>query len=88
MAEREPMKVRWDPDQYRRFASHRLRPALELAARLEGLEPRTIFDLGCGTGEITRILAQRWPAARVHGIDSSEQMLEKARGAPGAGAAG
>ena len=91
MSQREAMKVRWDPDQYRRFASHRLRPALELAARLEGLEPRTIFDLGCGTGEITRILAQRWPSARVHGIDSSEEMLEKARGAaevPAPGAAG
>lgn len=81
MSETGPMKVRWDPDQYRRFASHRLRPALELAARLEGLEPKTIYDLGCGTGEITRILAERWPAARVHGVDSSEQMLEKARGA-------
>ena len=57
MSEPEAMKVRWDPDQYRRFASHRLRPALDLAARLEGLEPRTIYDLGCGTGEITRILA-------------------------------
>ncbi len=73
------MKVRWDPDQYRRFASHRLRPALDLAARLEGLEPRTVYDLGCGTGEITRILALRWPAARVRGIDSSEAMLDRAR---------
>ena len=81
MSEPEAMKVRWDPDQYRRFASHRLRPALDLAARLEGLEPRTIYDLGCGTGEITRILAQRWPAARVRGIDSSEAMLDKARAA-------
>lgn len=74
------MNVRWDPEQYRRFASHRLRPALELAARLEGLAPATIYDLGCGTGEITRILAARWPGARVHGIDGSEAMLEKARG--------
>ena len=81
MSEPEAMKVRWDPDQYRRFASHRLRPALDLAARLEGLEPRTVYDLGCGTGEITRILATRWPAARVRGIDSSEAMLEQgARG--------
>jgi len=81
MSEPEAMKVRWDPDQYRRFASHRLRPALDLAARLEGLEPRTIYDLGCGTGEIARILAQRWPDARVRGIDSSEAMLDKARAA-------
>src|SRR5688572_10041616 len=76
----EALKVHWDPDQYRRFASHRLRPALELMARLEGIEPATVFDLGCGTGEITRLLATRWPQARVHGVDSSEAMLEKARG--------
>ena len=82
------MKVRWDPDQYRRFASHRLRPALELAARLDGLEPKTIWDLGCGTGEITRILAERWPGARVRGVDSSEQMLEKARGVAATGGGG
>jgi trans-aconitate 2-methyltransferase len=79
MSERDTLKVRWDPDQYRRFASHRLRPALDLAARLEGLGPRTIYDLGCGTGEITRMLAARWPHAKVHGVDSSEEMLEKAR---------
>jgi trans-aconitate 2-methyltransferase len=88
MKERETLKVRWDPDQYRRFASHRLRPALDLAARLEGLDPRTIYDLGCGTGEITRLLAARWPAARVLGVDSSEEMLEKARGQAGAPAEG
>src|SRR5262245_21178019 len=86
MSEREPMTVRWDPDQYRRFASHRLRPALELAARVEGHRwpdggPRTVYDLGCGTGEITRILASYWPVARVHGIDRSEAMLAKARAA-------
>jgi len=81
----DALKVRWDPDQYRRFASHRLRPALELMARLEGIDPATVYDLGCGTGEITRLLAARWPQARVHGVDSSEAMLEKARGLATAG---
>jgi trans-aconitate 2-methyltransferase len=86
MTEATPMKVRWDPDQYHRFASQRLRPALELMARLQGhpwpaAEPRIVYDLGCGTGEITRILSATWPAAQVHGIDSSESMLEKARAA-------
>jgi trans-aconitate 2-methyltransferase len=80
----ETMKVRWDPDQYRRFASHRLRPALDLIARLEGLEPKTVYDLGCGTGEITRLLATLWPDAHVCGIDSSEEMLARARGPAGA----
>jgi SAM-dependent methyltransferase len=87
MTEPDALKVRWDPDQYRRFASHRLRPALELIARLEGIEPATVYDLGCGTGEITRLLAARWPRARVHGVDSSEAMLEKARSLAGDGEA-
>jgi trans-aconitate 2-methyltransferase len=89
MTERDVMKPSWDPDQYRRFASHRLRPALELLARVEGIVPRTVYDLGCGTGEITRILAARWPGAHVHGVDSSEAMLAKARGVvPGNASAG
>ena len=78
MSQAAATSVRWDPDQYRRFAGHRLRPALDLARRLDGLEPTTIYDLGCGTGEITRLLAQRWPGARVRGIDSSEEMLARA----------
>jgi trans-aconitate 2-methyltransferase len=84
----ETTKVSWDPDQYRRFASQRLRPALELMARIEHDAPATVFDLGCGTGEITRLLAARWPEASVHGIDSSESMLQKARGLAGADAGG
>ena len=79
----EAKKVSWDPDQYRRFASQRLRPALELMARIDHDAPSTVYDLGCGPGEITRLLAARWPAARVHGIDSSESMLEKARAGAG-----
>jgi trans-aconitate 2-methyltransferase len=86
MTEPTAANVRWDPDQYRRFASQRLRPALELMARIELEDPSTVYDLGCGTGEITRLLAARWPGARVHGVDSSESMLEKARGADAGGA--
>jgi len=81
------MNVRWDPEQYRRFAGHRLRPALDLLRRLDGLEPRTIYDLGCGTGEITRLVAERWPGARVCGVDGSEEMLAKALAESPAGSA-
>ncbi|MBI3453195.1 MAG: trans-aconitate 2-methyltransferase [Rhodospirillales bacterium] len=71
--------TRWDPDQYLQFADHRLRPALELMARIPLAECRTIWDLGCGAGNVTRLLAERWPGAKVTGVDSSAEMLAKAR---------
>ncbi len=74
----------WDPGQYLKFADHRLRPALDLMARIPPIEPRIVYDLGCGPGNITRMLAERWPGARVIGVDSSAEMLAKARDqAPG-----
>ena len=69
----------WDPRQYLKFADHRLRPALDLLAQVPLEAPATVFDLGCGPGNITRLLAERWPAARVTGVDSSTAMLAKAR---------
>ena len=69
----------WDPTQYLKFAGHRVRPALDLIAQIPLEAPRAIYDLGCGAGNITRLLAERWPAAAVTGIDSSPDMLAKAR---------
>lgn len=69
----------WDPAQYLKFADHRLRPALDLMARIPPIAARTVYDLGCGPGTITRLLAERWPDAEVTGIDSSPAMLAKAR---------
>jgi trans-aconitate 2-methyltransferase len=69
----------WDPNQYLKFADHRLRPALDLLAQVALSAPRTIYDLGCGTGNITRLLGERWPGAAVTGVDSSPDMLAKAR---------
>src|SRR5258706_15688985 len=71
----------WDPHQYLKFADHRLRPALDLLQRIRVAEPGPVFDLGCGAGNVTKLLAERWPGARVTGIDSSMPMLEKARAA-------
>jgi trans-aconitate 2-methyltransferase len=73
----------WDPSQYLKFADDRLRPALDLIARISGGGPRTIWDLGCGAGNVTKLLFERWPHARVTGVDSSRDMLDKARGIPG-----
>lgn len=69
----------WDPGQYLKFTDHRLRPALDLMVRIALDAPRRIYDLGCGPGNITRLLSERWPEASVTGIDSSAAMLAKAR---------
>lgn len=74
--------TRWDPTQYLQFADHRLRPALELMGRVPLAAPRVIYDLGCGHGEPTRLLADRWPEATVYGVDSSKEMLERAGATP------
>ncbi len=69
----------WDPAQYLKYSSERLRPALDLIARIDVAAPRTVVDLGCGAGNVTRILAERWPGAHVLGLDNSAAMLAKAR---------
>ena len=68
----------WDPTLYLKFSDHRLRPALELLDRVPIASPGVIYDLGCGHGRLTRLMAERWPAARVHGLDNSKEMLAKA----------
>jgi trans-aconitate 2-methyltransferase len=71
--------ARWDPGQYNKFADHRQRPAFDLMAQIAVDDAGSVVDLGCGTGELTAALADRWPRARVLGIDSSPDMLAKAR---------
>ena len=78
MAETAERTDPWDPAQYLRFAGHRLRPALDLLNRIDLERPETVTDLGCGAGNVTRWLAQRWPDADVTGIDGSAAMLAKA----------
>jgi len=69
----------WDPRQYAVFADHRGRPFVDLLGRVDAPTPRLVVDLGCGPGELTLGLARRWPDARIVGVDSSPQMLERAR---------
>jgi trans-aconitate 2-methyltransferase len=71
----------WDPDQYLRFASERSRPFHELLARVGATDPERVADLGCGPGELTGLLAARWPGAEVTGLDSSPEMIDAARAA-------
>jgi trans-aconitate 2-methyltransferase len=68
----------WDPDQYLTFADERGRPFVELVARIGAHSPSTVVDLGCGAGNLTVLLAQRWPGANVVGIDSSAEMVAAA----------
>jgi trans-aconitate 2-methyltransferase len=69
----------WDPDIYLRFASERTRPAMELLARVPLQAPARVVDLGCGPGNSTAILAARWRHAEIDGLESSPDMLTKAR---------
>ena len=71
----------WDANQYNKFAAERARPSADLLAQVDRgpNETREIVDLGCGPGSLTQQLAERWPAAHVVGVDSSSDMLSKAR---------
>lgn len=71
----------WQPSQYLQYAGERLRPAVDLLARVPLDNPRTIVDLGCGAGNVTKLLGERWPAAHIVGVDNSPEMLAQARAA-------
>ena len=76
------MSHTWDPDRYLTYADERGRPFVELLARVDAVDPDTVVDLGCGPGNLTALLVERWPGARVVGLDSSAQMIEKAGTSP------
>ncbi|RYJ05524.1 MAG: methyltransferase domain-containing protein, partial [Actinomycetales bacterium] len=65
----------WDPTQYLRFSDERGRPFVDLVARVRS-EAATVVDLGCGPGQLMPVLRERWPDARIVGVDSSAQMIE------------
>ena len=68
----------WNSELYLKFKEQRTQPAIDLAARLSGC-PGEMIDLGCGPGNSTRVLKNRFPKAYIVGADSSENMIEKAR---------
>ena len=69
----------WDPDRYLTYAGERGRPFVEMLAGVRAEDPRTVVDLGCGPGNLTRLLAERWPDAQVTGVDASAEMVAKAQ---------
>ncbi|HEX2991369.1 MAG TPA: methyltransferase domain-containing protein [Anaerolineales bacterium] len=68
----------WDPNQYHKFQAQRSAPFYDLLALVDIRPHLNVVDLGCGTGELTRQLADALPDSDVSGLDSSPQMLEKA----------
>jgi trans-aconitate 2-methyltransferase len=69
----------WDPAQYLKFAGPRLRPAIDLLGHVETTAPKLVYDLGCGAGNVTRLIAERWPEAKIVGVDGSAEMLAQAK---------
>lgn len=69
----------WNPKNYLQFERERILPCRDLVARIELSSPSRIADLGCGPGNSTAVLAQRWPDAKLVGLDNSLEMLKIAR---------
>jgi trans-aconitate 2-methyltransferase len=69
----------WDAGQYLRFGGERARPFFDLVAQVGAASPGYVADLGCGPGNLTAALAERWPDATVVGVDSSPEMIATAR---------
>jgi trans-aconitate 2-methyltransferase len=70
----------WDAMQYLRFGGERARPFFDLLGQVAAQRPGYVADLGCGPGNLTAVLAQRWPQARVIGVDNSPEMIAAAKG--------
>jgi trans-aconitate 2-methyltransferase len=75
----------WDPAQYERFERERSLPFFDLLDLVEPCPGGRVVDLGCGTGELTRVLHERTQAAATVGLDSSQAMLERSRDHAGDG---
>jgi trans-aconitate 2-methyltransferase len=74
------MSKDWDPDLYLKFKDERTQPAIDLISKINAaFQPESILDVGCGPGNSSQALLERWPEARLTGIDNSASMIEKAK---------
>jgi trans-aconitate 2-methyltransferase len=78
----------WDAQQYLRFGGERARPFFDLIAQIGATSPGYVADLGCGPGNLTQVLARRWPDAEVVGVDNSAEMITAATADASTGAGG
>jgi trans-aconitate 2-methyltransferase len=69
----------WDPAIYLEFSNERARPYGDLLVHVLTDSPEQVVDLGCGPGQLTASLADRWPEASVLGLDASPEMIERAQ---------
>lgn len=69
----------WNPSLYLKFEKQRTQPSIDLISRIEKQNPASIIDIGCGPGNSTKELKRNWPTAQVIGLDSSPNMIEKAK---------
>ena len=68
----------WNPKRYLRYSDERALPFQHLVAAVGHLDPSTVVDLGCGPGGLTATLLERWPAAQIVGVDTSQEMIDHA----------
>jgi trans-aconitate 2-methyltransferase len=76
----------WDAGQYLRFGGERARPFFDLVAQVGAASPAYVADVGCGPGNLTAVLAERWPGAVVEGVDNSPEMIAEAKASSAAAA--
>ncbi|MBN2350672.1 MAG: methyltransferase domain-containing protein [Bacteroidales bacterium] len=69
----------WNPELYLKFDKERIQPSIDLVSRIDFDKPEKIIDIGCGPGNSTQILVQRWPDSKITGVDNSPAMIEKAK---------
>jgi trans-aconitate 2-methyltransferase len=69
----------WSAAQYLAFEAERTRPVRDLLAAVPTVAATRAIDLGCGPGNSTEVLLQRFPQAQVSAVDSSADMLAAAR---------
>lgn len=73
-------KKDWNPESYLKFGDERTQPSIDLVNRIKiSSPPKNIIDIGCGPGNSSKILTDRWPSAKLTGLDSSPNMIEKAK---------
>ena len=72
-------KKDWNPDLYLKFDKERIQPSIDLVTKIDFENPFSIIDIGCGPGNSTQVLFQRWPDSKILGIDNSEAMIKKAK---------